>query len=175
LLLATALASALGQDVTVWVCPHSHDDVGWVRTVDEYYDMQVQHVYSTVVDALAANPNRTWTFVEIAYMSRWWASNATERQKATVRTCVEQRRCTFSIGGYVMNDEACTTSYGIVHQLSLGHQWIKSTFGSRARPVISWQIDPFGLSSNYASILHQSGITEGHVIRIGLQPLFALN
>jgi hypothetical protein len=23
--------------ITVHVCPHSHDDVGWLKTVDEYF------------------------------------------------------------------------------------------------------------------------------------------
>ena len=26
-----------GGKITVHVCPHSHDDVGWLKTVDEYF------------------------------------------------------------------------------------------------------------------------------------------
>lgn len=27
-----------GGPITVHVAPHSHDDVGWLKTVDEYFD-----------------------------------------------------------------------------------------------------------------------------------------
>ena len=26
-----------GGKITVHVCPHSHDDVGWLKTVDQYF------------------------------------------------------------------------------------------------------------------------------------------
>ena len=36
--------------------PHSHDDTGWQRNVDQYYEEEVQYIYDTVVEALAADP-----------------------------------------------------------------------------------------------------------------------
>ena len=49
--------------ITVHLVPHSHDDVGWLKTVDDYYyggrnDIQwagVQYTIDTVVQELAAN------------------------------------------------------------------------------------------------------------------------
>ena len=29
---------AAGEVITVHVVPHSHDDVGWLKTVQQYYD-----------------------------------------------------------------------------------------------------------------------------------------
>ena len=38
LILSTAAEPASRDGpVTVHVCPHSHDDVGWLKTVDEYF------------------------------------------------------------------------------------------------------------------------------------------
>ena len=51
-------------NITVHLIPHSHDDVGWLKTVDEYYygdrqDIQwaaVQYVYDTMVAELTTHP-----------------------------------------------------------------------------------------------------------------------
>jgi hypothetical protein len=31
-----------------YVVPHSHDDVGWLLTYENYYELLVNHIYSTV-------------------------------------------------------------------------------------------------------------------------------
>ena len=68
--------------------PHSHDDTGWKKTVDQYYygsnnTIQgggIQYTLDTVVTELMKNPERKFVFVEIAFFAKWWAE-ATEHQK----------------------------------------------------------------------------------------------
>ena len=48
-----------------------------------------------------------------------------------------------------MNDEASTLYNGIIDQMSLGLRFLSNTFG--IRPVVGWQIDPFGHSSFQAT------------------------
>ena len=31
-----------------YIVPHSHDDVGWLLTYENYYELVVNHIYSTV-------------------------------------------------------------------------------------------------------------------------------
>ena len=65
---------------TVHVVPHSHDDVGWLKTVDEYFDgakkgiqfTNVEVELSTVVDALLENPERKFSEVEMKFFKMWW-------------------------------------------------------------------------------------------------------
>jgi lysosomal alpha-mannosidase len=48
--------------------PHSHDDVGWLKTVDQYYygaksNIQragVQHIIDSVVQELSLDPNKRY-------------------------------------------------------------------------------------------------------------------
>jgi len=59
---------------------HSHDDVGWLKTVDQYYygannsiqHAGVQYIIDTVVEQCLLNPDRKFTYVEQAFFHRWW-------------------------------------------------------------------------------------------------------
>lgn len=63
--------------LNVHVVPHSHDDVGWLKTVDQYYvgsnnSIQVacvQNVLDSIVPALLADKNRRFIYVEQAFFS----------------------------------------------------------------------------------------------------------
>lgn len=77
-----------GPDLTVHLIPHSHDDVGWLKTVDNYFyggDMRtqfagVQYTIDTVVAELAEHPEYKFSIVEVAFLYRWW-NQATPKQR----------------------------------------------------------------------------------------------
>ncbi len=54
-----------------------------------------------------------------------------------------------------MNDEAATHYNSIIDQHSLGTEFLYKTFGKYARQKIDCQIDPFGHSKEFASLLAQ--------------------
>ena len=66
--------------VNVHLVPHSHDDTGWLKTVDQYYygtnnsiqGAGVGYVIDTVLTELEQNPERKFVFVEIAFLWRWY-------------------------------------------------------------------------------------------------------
>jgi len=66
--------------LTVHLVPHSHDDVGWIKTVDEYYSgfrgsvshARVSQILSLVVDELQKDPKRRFTYVEMKYFNMWY-------------------------------------------------------------------------------------------------------
>jgi len=159
--LAALLVSLPAHDaLTVHVVPHTHDDVGWLKTVDQYYyglknDIQhaaVQYVIKSVTAALIRNPARKFMYVEQAFFQRFWRE-ATDYDKNITRTLVANGQLEFVNGGWCMHDEAAAHFIDMVDQTTLGHKFIVEEFGESAVPTIGWQIDPFGHSATQAALL----------------------
>ena len=61
--------------INVHIVSHSHDDVGWLKTVDQYFygannsiqHAGVQYILDTVVAQCMMNPDRKFTYVEMAF------------------------------------------------------------------------------------------------------------
>ena len=51
---------------------HTHDDTGWLVTVDQYYVDIIQWIFYSMIPALQANPSHKFTYVEMAFFWRWW-------------------------------------------------------------------------------------------------------
>ena len=135
--------------LTVHLVPHSHDDVGWQVTVDEYYDPTVRNIISTVVHQLSLNPARRFIYVEQAFFQRWWREQ-NDTQRALTQKLVAAGQLEFINGGWCMHDEAGTHYVDMVDQTTLGHRYISQQFG--VQPTVTWQIDPFGHSATQATL-----------------------
>ncbi|XP_048333920.2 probable alpha-mannosidase At5g13980 [Ziziphus jujuba] len=144
--------------LNVHLVPHTHDDVGWLKTVDQYYvgsnnSIQgacVQNVLDSLVPALLKDKNRKFIYVEQAFFQRWWRDQSEEVQ-STVRKFVSSGQLELINGGWCMHDEATAHYIDMIDQTTLGHRYIKEQFN--VTPRIGWQIDPFGHSSVQAYLL----------------------
>ncbi|CAG9760144.1 unnamed protein product [Ceutorhynchus assimilis] len=150
--------------INVHIVPHTHDDVGWLKTVDQYYygsntkyqTAGVQYILDTVVDSLRKDKNRRFIYVETAFFWKWWIKQH-DIVKSRVRKLVYNGQLEFISGGWSMNDEAVTHYQSIIDQMTWGLRKLNETFGECGRPKIGWQIDPFGHSREMASIFAQLG------------------
>ncbi|MCO5552789.1 hypothetical protein L7F22_006306 [Adiantum nelumboides] len=151
-------AGPVADKINVHLVPHTHDDVGWLKTVDQYFvgsnnSIQVaavQYILDSVISALQADPNRKFIYVEQAFFQRWWRQQTSTIKKA-VRKLVDGGQLEFINGGWCMHDEASTHYIDMIDQTTLGHRFIKEQFGKV--PRIGWQIDPFGHSAVQAYLL----------------------
>ena len=144
--------------LNIHIVPHTHDDVGWLKTVDQYYfglNMSIQHasvhdIIDSVVDALLENPSRSFTYVEQKFFSMWW-NRQNDVVKDRVRFLIANKQLSFANGGWCMHDEATTHYIGMIDQTTLGHSFLKRELG--VIPRVGWQLDPFGHSATQASLL----------------------
>ncbi|KAG8652720.1 probable alpha-mannosidase At5g13980 isoform X1 [Manihot esculenta] len=145
-------SSIVPGKINVHLVPHTHDDVGWLKTVDQYYvgsnnSIQgacVQNVLDSLVPALLADKNRKFIYVEQAFFQRWWRDQSPEIQ-IIVKKLVSSGQLELINGGMCMHDEATTHYIDMTDQTTLGHRFIKEEFN--VTPRIGWQIDPFGHSA----------------------------
>lgn len=156
--------------INIHILAHSHDDVGWLKSAQEYYDGAqvlglepypelsvyyangaVQFTISSVVAALLRNPDRKFVIVEQWFFQRWWRA-ASAYDQANVRSLVVAGQLIFANGGLVMHDEACPDYIAMLDQTSAGIRWLSDTLGPAALPRVTSQLDPFGHSATQASL-----------------------
>ncbi|GAB0091340.1 Alpha-mannosidase [Sergentomyia squamirostris] len=150
--------------INVHIVPHTHDDVGWLKTVDQYYygsrtltqKAGVQYILDSVIQALLADPSRRFIYVESAFFFKWWREQS-PNLRDQVRQLVEEGRLEFIGGAWSMNDEAVVHYQSVIDQFTYGLRRLNDTFGECARPRVGWQIDPFGHTREMASMFAQMG------------------
>nr|GME12519.1 alpha-mannosidase isoform X1 [Ipomoea batatas] len=161
--------------LNVHLVAHSHDDVGWLKTIDQYYvgsnnSIQgacVENVLDSVFMSLLRDPNRKFVFAEMAFFDRWWVEQSPEIQEE-VKKLVASGQFEFINGGWCMHDEAVCHYIDMIDQTTLGHQLIKSQFN--ITPRAGWQIDPFGHSAVQAYLFGaELGFDSVHFARIDYQ------
>nr|CAD7590765.1 unnamed protein product [Timema genevievae] len=162
--------------LNVHLIAHTHDDVGWLKTVDQYYygshtltqRAGVQYILDSVIQELKNDPQKRFIYVETAFFWKWWMDQH-DFVKHTVRNLVNSGQLEFIGGGWTMNDEATTNYQSIIDQFTWGLRKLNESFGECARPHVGWQIDPFGHSREMASLFAQLGYDGLFIGRLDFQ------
>jgi hypothetical protein len=177
-----ALADADGKPLAeksyiVHLIAHTHDDVGWLKTPDQYYfgsynsleNAGVQYILDTLITALNENPDRKFIYVEQAFFQMWWAEQ-TDAKKEQVKQLLQNGQLSFVNGGWCMHDEAAAHYIDMIDQTTYGHNFIAEEFGISPLSRSGWQIDPFGHSATQAALLtYEVGFDSIFFQRIDLQ------
>jgi lysosomal alpha-mannosidase len=126
----------------------------------------VQYTIDAVVEQLSKNSTYKFSIVEVAFLYRWW-NQANETQRQRMKTLYNNGQIEFLNGGWCMSDEAAPYYEDVIDQMTIGHRWLKETFG--AIPTAAWHIDPFGHQSSSASMFSQMGMQAFFFARIDYQ------
>jgi alpha-mannosidase len=177
--------------LNVHVVPHTHNNVGWLKTVEQYYyglnntiqnngNGGVQSSLDSLVQALGENENRTFVIAEQRYFSMWWlglngdngngGETAALVTKNRVKTFLEKQQLSFAHGGWSAHDEACTHFMGMIDQITTGHEFLKQALNYT--PTVAWQLNSYGHSSTQASLLtFKMGMNAVYFGRVDYQDL----
>jgi len=69
------------EQLTVHLIMHTHDDVGWRKTYEEYFfgsnvvadeRSSVKDILDTLVDELERDEKRKFTYVEMKFFTMWY-------------------------------------------------------------------------------------------------------
>ena len=169
-----SLAYNSDANLTIHLIPHSHDDVGWLKTVDDYYygaDQAtqwagVQYTLDTVVCDLVGNPDYKFSVVEIAFVYRWW-NNANSTMRERFLALIQNKQIEIINAGWCMSDEAAPYYEDVIDQMTIGLRWTKEVLNTV--PTIGWHIDPFGHQSTTAALFSQFGFNAWFFARIDMQ------
>eukprot|EP00118_Oscarella_pearsei_P004513 m.19488 g.19488 ORF g.19488 m.19488 type:complete len:1215 (+) comp27848_c0_seq1:22-3666(+) len=152
-----------GDQINVWIVAHTHDDTGWLETVDQYYVEKVRWILDTTTQALLNNPQRKFTYVEMAFFARWWEELPNSR-RADVLKLIENGQLQINLGGWCMNDEGATTYSADINQMTVGALFAHQSLNTR--PMVGWHVDPFGHSAVTPSLWADIGFNAFGINRI---------
>mmetsp|Transcript_33580 Transcript_33580/g.51654 ORF Transcript_33580/g.51654 Transcript_33580/m.51654 type:complete len:234 (-) Transcript_33580:2604-3305(-) len=154
--------------------PHTHDDLGWLKTVDEYYtgfNQQSQHatvsiILDSVMSEMEKRPWTKFTYVEMKYFHMWYTRQPREIQDR-LKQYVKEGRFEFLNGGWSANDEACPNYPDIINNMMMGHAFLKKEFG--VVPRAAWLLDSFGHAAGNARLYADMGLEALFVGRLDFQ------
>ena len=115
------------NELDVFIVPHSHMDAGWLKTIDQYYDLGVKRIFDSVIEQLQRDQKYTFTLGDIYYFQRWYESQ-NEIIKQNVQELIAQRRIEIVHGGLVSTDQACTTYENMILNMHAGRIFLEKEF-----------------------------------------------
>ena len=98
------------------IISHSHCDPGWLETFEGYFLRDVNSIITGVVNELLRDTNKRFVWAEISFFSRWYEHQSIDTKK-NLKQLIDNGQWEFVGGGWVQNDEANPSVYGVINQV----------------------------------------------------------
>jgi len=153
----------INPKLQIIVVPHSHNDPGWHKTVDGYYEDQTKHILNNMVHKLLKYPKMTFVWAETVFLAMWWKDLKADMRTA-VKNLVLRQQLEIVVGSWVVPDEANTHYFALIDQMIEGHQWLEENLG--VHPQNTWSLDPFGYTSLLPYLYKEAGFKNIVILRV---------
>ena len=163
------MSSQSEEELIIHVVCHTHDDPGWLWTLDDYFmgtdhcHVSVKRILDNMVVSLSNKEDRKFSYVEMSFFKLWY-DKQTDQIKQKVKNFIKEGRLEIINGGWVMHDEAGSYYKHSIDNMRIGLKFLKEEFN--VIPKIGWFIDPFGHSSATAHLLKQMNFDKIVLTRI---------
>ena len=175
IVMAFGLILAIHAEQKTYFIPHSHDDLGWLVTIDQYYETKVRDILTTVTAALYKNDEhdtdlekkRKFVYSEVGFLKQFINEKAELKQKKLddINRHIRTGQWEFINGGMSQADSACPHYEDIIENYFYGLSYLKRNFNQTSQAA--WQIDPFGHSKALLYIAKLFGMDHAVINRIG--------
>ena len=149
--------------IQVFLVPHSHDDVGWLKTVDQYYLTETRNVLNNMYEILNSDPEIKFNWAESAYLNMWITEYPEKKQR--FKELIAEGRVEIIGGGWTQNDEANPDFELVVRQMEDGYNFLRKELNV-TKIKSGWQIDPFGHSTLTAALWEKMGYETLTFVRV---------
>ena len=129
------------------VFAHSHTDLGWLSTVEDYFNGNrldfyigsVKQMFDTVKTSLEKDPRRKFNYAEMKFFKMWW-QDLSDQQKVETKKLLENGQWSILNGGLSAPDEAVTNADDILDNFMAGHRFLRDDVGLSEShlPKTSW-------------------------------------
>ena len=151
------------SSVNVFLVPHSHNDVGWLQTVDGYYNSSTHNILNNIYGLLNSDSELRFSWAESAYLNMWLLEYP--EKKEGFKQLVQSGRIEIIGGGWTQNDEALPDFELVIRQMEDGYNFLKKELDI-PRIRAGWQIDPFGHPSLTPALWEKMGYESMTFVRV---------
>ncbi|PVV03622.1 hypothetical protein BB560_001885, partial [Smittium megazygosporum] len=157
------------RNLTLHILPHSHCDLGWNLSFDEYYAQSIKTVIENVLIELYKNPKRRFSWNDIPYIEKFLKEEGnkpnmllenssdkalTWNQLADI--VVNKKQLEFGNLEYSSPDELLTDLRSQFENMDVGRSYLAARFNSTTSTVL--HIDNFGHKHTTPFILSKNGV-----------------
>ncbi|OMJ30396.1 Alpha-mannosidase 2x [Smittium culicis] len=157
------------KKLVLHILPHTHNDLGWNLTFEEYYLQYVRSAMRNSVIELYKNPKRRMTWGDSPYIEMWLSfeghlpNNILSDPKLAKITWLQLLTSVINNGQfefagleYSSPDEFLSTLYSQFTNMDVGRRYLSSNFNLTSR--VGWHIDNFGHRQTTPLLLKANGI-----------------
>ena len=150
----------------IFLIPHTHDDLGWKRTIKEYYDDVIKNVFITTIEALEKKKNRKFIYAETGFLKIYLEEEKSKKKEKVekLKNLIKSKQFEFVNGGISQADTACSHYEDLIENMYYGIFYLKRNLNTNSKG--GWQIDPFGHSKTFSYLLSLFGIKDMVINRI---------